>query len=218
MTPTKRGTKIVQMTERGIETDKQKIFDVVRLKNQFKTDYGAQAPKPLYEGQYTIPFFHFSPEAQPFFHNWLENLEKKFRSSDHPMIQQHLSKYRSLMPSLALIFHIVGMADGGRERAITLASAQKAAAWCDYLETHARRIYGIVLDTIYESSPTQFKSDELLAWMRKQFNHRNQPLKRRDILRYSKFRSSKELDPMLSDLVQMGHLREGPQNSFSLIS
>ena len=32
----KRGTKIAQMAERGIETDKQKIFDMVRLKNQFK--------------------------------------------------------------------------------------------------------------------------------------------------------------------------------------
>lgn len=32
----KRGAKIVDMVERGIETDKQKIFDMVRLKNQFK--------------------------------------------------------------------------------------------------------------------------------------------------------------------------------------
>jgi Ti-type conjugative transfer relaxase TraA len=32
----KRGAKIIDMTERGIETDKQKIFDMVRLKNQFK--------------------------------------------------------------------------------------------------------------------------------------------------------------------------------------
>jgi len=32
----KRGAKIVDMAERGIETDKQKIFDMVRLKNQFK--------------------------------------------------------------------------------------------------------------------------------------------------------------------------------------
>jgi len=32
----KRGAKIVDMTERGIETDKQKIFDMVRLKNQFR--------------------------------------------------------------------------------------------------------------------------------------------------------------------------------------
>lgn len=32
----KRGAKIVDMSERGIETDKQKIFDMVKLKNQFK--------------------------------------------------------------------------------------------------------------------------------------------------------------------------------------
>ena len=33
---TKLGKNVREMTERGIETDKQKIFDIVRLKNQFK--------------------------------------------------------------------------------------------------------------------------------------------------------------------------------------
>jgi hypothetical protein len=91
---------------------------------------------------------------------------------------------------------------------------KKAAVWCDYLESHVRRIYGMVLDTTFDPKPSPSKSEELLAWMRKQSQHTNQPLKRRFIMRYSKFRSSKELDPLLSDLVHMGYVREEPQGTF----
>ena len=57
-----------------------------------------------------------------------------------------MAKFRSLMPSLALIFHLIEVADGTAAEAVTLRSAQLAAQWCDYLETHARRIYGLVND------------------------------------------------------------------------
>ena len=50
----------------------------------------------------------------------------------------HLGKYRSLMPSLALIFHLC---DSSPDIPVTLEAAKRAAAWCDYLEAHARRIY-----------------------------------------------------------------------------
>jgi cobalamin biosynthesis protein CobD/CbiB len=52
-----------------------------------------------------------------------------------------LSKYRSLMPSLALIFHLVAVADGTASGPVSLAAAQLAAAWCDYLEVHALKLY-----------------------------------------------------------------------------
>ena len=45
------------------------------------------------------------------------------------------------MPSLALIFHLLDVADGKVFGNVTITSAQLAAAWCDYLESHARRIY-----------------------------------------------------------------------------
>ena len=50
------------------------------------------------------------------------------------------------MPSLALIFHLIDVADGKPRGPVTSQSAEKAAAWCDYLESHARRIYGLVLN------------------------------------------------------------------------
>ncbi len=96
----------------------------------------------------------------------------------------------------------------------TLESAQQAVACCEYLESHARRIYGMVLDTTFEAFPQLTKAEELLAWIRKQSNGKT--LTRRFILRYSKFRSSKDLDLLLSDLLQMGCIQENVLGNFSL--
>ena len=54
-----------------------------------------------------------------------------------------MSKYRSLAPSLALIFHLVDHPDGGR---VDHGSLLRALAWCQYLETHARRLYAQITD------------------------------------------------------------------------
>ncbi len=54
-----------------------------------------------------------------------------------PAWESHLGKYRSLVPSLALIFHLV---DRGGAR-IGLDAWLRAETWAEYLETHARRIY-----------------------------------------------------------------------------
>ncbi len=80
----------------------------------------------------------FDSDAQRMFIAWLTALETKIRSVDTPpVLQAHLAKYRKLMPALALL---CSLADGHTE-AVPLASANRAAAWCEYLEPHARRIY-----------------------------------------------------------------------------
>lgn len=93
-----------------------------------------------------FPTLRFCPEAQEVFNEWLTDLESKLRSDDHPLILEHLGKYRSLMPTLALIFHLIHVSDGGPAGPISLQSAEKAAAFCEYLESHARRVYGLVAD------------------------------------------------------------------------
>jgi len=86
--------------------------------------------------------YRFGADAQELFVAWLTELEHKLRSGDlHPALVSHLAKYRSLMPSLALLFHL---ADGATS-AICLQHAQQAAAWCDYLESHVRRIYSMIV-------------------------------------------------------------------------
>src|SRR5262249_23569005 len=89
-----------------------------------------------------IPTLRFEDAAQEFFDIWRTDLETRLRNSaEHPVMLAHLAKYRKLMPSLALIFHLC---DAGPNRAVSIEAAQRAAAWCNYLEMHARRIYHCV--------------------------------------------------------------------------
>ncbi|MBX9669167.1 MAG: DUF3987 domain-containing protein [Candidatus Obscuribacterales bacterium] len=95
-----------------------------------------------------IPYVRFSSDAQSVFNEWQIDLETaKLRKPDEePIMVEHLSKYRSLMPSLALLFHLVEFAASslGPLGPVSKGSAEMAAAWCDYLESHARRIYGML--------------------------------------------------------------------------
>jgi putative DNA primase/helicase len=89
----------------------------------------------------------FATDAQGLFIEWLAELEAKIRGSElHPALISHLSKYRSLMPSLAVLFHLAEAATGnGDADTVSLRHAQQAAAWCDYLESHARRVYSCIV-------------------------------------------------------------------------
>ena len=92
-----------------------------------------------------IPALRFTLAGQDIFDTWRHELETRLRS-DHglaPSLESHLAKYRSLMPSLALIFHLVEVVDGTTATgAVSERAALMAAAWCQYLESHAGRVYG----------------------------------------------------------------------------
>jgi putative DNA primase/helicase len=89
----------------------------------------------------------FATDAQELFVEWLEELEAKIRGDElHPALVSHLSKYRSLMPALAVLFHLAETAAGnGDADTVSLHHTQQAAAWCDYLESHARRVYSCIV-------------------------------------------------------------------------
>ena len=81
----------------------------------------------------------FTSEGYEVFCDWYDSLTVTLSGEDDPLLQEHFGKYRSLMPKLALIFHVVE-GEGGN---VSASSARKAAAWCAYLESHARRIYSL---------------------------------------------------------------------------
>jgi hypothetical protein len=93
-----------------------------------------------------MPYFRFDAKAQELFYEWFDDLSFKLRKEDdEPIVIEHLGKYRSLMPSLALIYHLVDVANGGSSSGpVSLPATEKAVLWCGYLEEHARRIYGLV--------------------------------------------------------------------------
>jgi putative DNA primase/helicase len=108
-------------------------------------DLAALAAEELTPGE--RPFLRFAPDAQARFDAWRAELEATLRrEDDHPVLLSHLAKYRSLMPSLALIVHLIDAVDRGTRGPVSRAAAEQAAAWCTYLEAHARRLYASVTD------------------------------------------------------------------------
>lgn len=96
------------------------------------------------------PYYRFSESAQTLFVDWTTKLHKeKIENEEHSIIVQHLQKYPKLMASLALIFHIIDGIKFGSVGDISLQSAEMAIEWCEYLESHARRIYGLILNAVY---------------------------------------------------------------------
>jgi putative DNA primase/helicase len=99
------------------------------------------------EGE-SVSGLRFDSAAQGFFDEWRSTLEGKIRDKKlHPALESHLAKYRSLMPSLALLFFLLDYAAGtATGKVVPSAPAELAAAWCDFLENHAYRIYSGVTE------------------------------------------------------------------------
>jgi len=115
--------------------------------NQPAAERLARASSRLVELSADEPLrYKFADDAQELFYVWWPDLGKKIRADDlHPALTAHLAKYRSLLPSLALLFHLADtedLSDGGE---VSLAHAAQAVEWCEFLEAHARRIYGCIV-------------------------------------------------------------------------
>ena len=120
---------------------RERAYKVIeRLAQMDFAKYGAIQDEP--EGS---PYFHFSSDAQQLFNEWLTDLElNKLKADVHPMMIEHLGKYRSLMPTLALIFHLIDIADGAEGGPVSLQAVEKAVAFCEYFSSHLERVYGLV--------------------------------------------------------------------------
>lgn len=105
------------------------VYDVIKALVRL-----AEADEPV--------MLRFSLAAQKIFNEWRDDLENiKLRNNDeHPALVAHLAKFRSLLPSLALIIHLVDTCNS-EITDVSKTAITKACAWCDYLESHARRIY-----------------------------------------------------------------------------
>jgi putative DNA primase/helicase len=93
-----------------------------------------------------LPYLRFAPDAQERFAEWHKGLEERLRAGTlDSMMESHLSKYRKLVPALALIVHLADATDdNGKLRKapqVTCAAVDKALKWAEYLETHAARMY-----------------------------------------------------------------------------
>lgn len=88
----------------------------------------------------------FDHEAQQIFYEWFDHNEQFIRQQNlHPAMESHLIKFRSLIPSLALILEL---ANNPKAKSITKAATIMACNWGKYLRQHAERIYSSAIDPV----------------------------------------------------------------------
>jgi putative DNA primase/helicase len=95
--------------------------------------------------------WHFDDAAQALFVEWLVPFETEIRGDDiHPAMVAHLSKYRKLIPALALVFALIDTPDS--DYLIGEQALIRALAWGDYLRTHAERLYAAAVNPEAEAA------------------------------------------------------------------
>jgi putative DNA primase/helicase len=165
-----------------------------RLDNMNPADIGAEIDQ--YGG---VPFLRFTDSAQVIFSEWRASLEKRLRSGEeHPAIVSHLSKYRKLIPSLALINHLCD----ARQGAVTEAALLRAIAFSEYLETHAQRIYSYATRPDIDAAKTLLK--------RINAGKLSSPFKVRDIYRagWAGLETTAKAQAAIELLMEYRHLHE----------
>lgn len=97
------------------------------------------------------PYLPFSAEAQVCFDKWRASLESSLRdpaTEEHPAMLAHLGKYRSLVPKMGLILHLVA----GNAGPVDVNATKRAIGWARLLESHARRIYHTATNRTMQAS------------------------------------------------------------------
>lgn len=94
---------------------------------------------PDHDGS-AIKKLRFNADGQGVFDDWYGALLAETHEEPNRFVQAHKAKYSSLMPSLALVFQLI---TDSNSQCVELDAALMAVRWCHYLESHARRIYGL---------------------------------------------------------------------------
>ncbi len=104
-----------------------------------------------------VQLLHFDKDAQKLFNNWYQDNEKMLRAGSlSPAEHSHFAKYRSLVPGLALLFHLLN----GHQDLISKDSLETALQFAKYLKSHAKRTYYSVNGL--DSAPTKALAKKLL--------------------------------------------------------
>lgn len=183
---------------------KNKAFDLIRIiadANFKEISYDADEYNKF-------PYTRFNTQAQEIFKQWLINWETNVIPNESGLLLEHFTKYRSLMPSLALVFHVINHYDDLRnietsEKALVSAeAATMAVRWCEYLMSHARRIYGL-LDTAHTAAATELLRHLKTGALKDGFKAREVQQKG-----WSNLTSSDTIEAALAELVRCCWLHE----------
>ena len=142
---------------------------------------------------------HFTPGAQQAFNGWFIQNEKALASGGlDPARQSHFAKYRSLIPALALLFHLLDGHTGG----VCEECLIRALLFAKYLKKHANRVYASVSG--HDHSAVRMLAERLLSdQLRDGFTCRTLKLKG-----WSGLTSGEQAQAAIDALVEYGWLIE----------
>jgi hypothetical protein len=104
-----------------------------------------------------VQLMHFDKDAQELFNTWYQENETMLRTGSlSPSEHSHFAKYRSLVPGLALLFHLLN----GHQDLVRKDNLQTALQFARYLKSHAKRAYCSVNGL--DSAPTKALAKKLL--------------------------------------------------------
>jgi putative DNA primase/helicase len=104
-----------------------------------------------------VQLLHFDKDTQELFNNWYQDNEKMLRAGSlSPAEHSHFAKYRSLVPGLALLFHLLN----GHQDLVSKDSLETALQFAKYLKSHAKRTYCSVNGL--DSAPAKALAKKLL--------------------------------------------------------
>jgi hypothetical protein len=104
-----------------------------------------------------VSLLHFDSSAQKLFNDWYQKNEAMLRTGSlAPSEHSHFAKYRSLVPGLALLFHLIN----GHQGPVSEDSLGTALQFARYLKSHAKRTYGSVNGL--DSAPAKALARKLL--------------------------------------------------------
>lgn len=93
-----------------------------------------------------VPYLHFDTEGQKVFVDWYSDFfGRSIQSySESELLETHFAKYRKLVPSLALLFHLCDLfTQQTSQKSVSALQVQRAIKFTDYLLEHSKRVYGL---------------------------------------------------------------------------
>jgi putative DNA primase/helicase len=132
----------------------QSEYTLRELFRNFAQGHAVPANLPRHE-KTNVPFVWLTPAAQDLYRAWRERLETALRVPKSPSAQRaHLARYRSLVPSMALLLRILDRGVGDVDQP----DFELALRWEQVLLSHARRVY----HSVATDSAAQVLLDRLL--------------------------------------------------------
>lgn len=151
----------------------------------------------LDDGDGEPPCWRFDEEAQGFFIEWMEEIQKAARADDiHPALESHLLKMPQTIAGLALLFEVLD----GRGGEVGKAATARALEWADYLRSHAERLYSVATGSAIEGARLIMSRREKLP----------EPFTTRDIQRkgWAGLDNLEAIRDAIDTLVEYGHVIE----------